>query len=811
MFSESPGVRFAPLIYGQIVNIRYKNSSNFTVMQLNPYNDFFIEFITVDGSFNTIVKLFVPYIISLRVKSEKNQLKIRLEDNDESFYVVSESAVKLGAVCHLIRDFSEFLRQVKYAKFSWKNMIFSLLFNFCPQARNSMISAPEESSNQFLNPNSMPSLDDPRSVLVKKSSGYSLDLLWENSKAFEETFFELKQIVLKEQSTEDIERIVTNLKASFTQSHLATLFDMYRTGRPLKFGQISKDQKQQDRRNLLLSRSDFAHEKAKRSASLKLKKKSKQKKFSDSSKADDFTFISRERSNSQHHRQVDHQTTLKIDTNLWKGVSEAEDNNEMSFSNFLTFLSNYQQQPITKNLIETLQVFFNQIRIESVFFYQKQVISKITFVEFCTFCLSKLNSIEDFDAQDELIDLDLPLHSYFINSSHNTYLIGHQLYGQSGIEGYERAIDNGIRCVEIDCWDGDDMPIVKHGYTLTKSSSFESVVSWLAKNAFKKSQYPLIISLEVHCKLTNRNKMAEIIKEEFRNRLFVSNLQKNSPLLLKDVMGKVLIKCGGATRSGTYPSSSDGELPEKVEPLLEIVSLFSFKIPDLSFYGSCRMLSADEEVLVQLIRDSTAFREVSNRSLIRVYPVSTRISSSNYDPLSFWWKGCQMAALNCQDLGDPLLLNKAMFVEGGGSEGGFFPKPSWMLSKEVPKIKKFIIEILASQIVSKQLITDDVTLQVSLRGHPDDEEANRCIFQLKIQSNFIHPNLERQIFPFVFKIRYPQIAFFVFKLRKNDQDVFRAMVKANCVRRGTRALRLYNEKLFHNHFSFLLLKIQEEE
>ena len=811
MFAESPGVRFAPLIYGQIVSIRYKNSSNLTVMQLNPYNDFFIEFITVDGEFNTIVKLFVPYITSLRVKSEKNQLKIRLEDNDESFYVVSESAVKLGAVCHLIRDFSEFLRQVKYAKFSWKNMIFNLLFNFCPQARSPMIPAPEKSSNQFLSPNYMSSLDDPRLVLIRKSTGYSLDLLWESSKAFEETFFELKQIVLKEKNTEDIERIVTNLKASFTQSHLATLFDMYRTGKPLKFGQFSKDQKKNDRRNPFLSKSDVDHDKIKRSVSLKLKRKSKQKKFSDSPKADDFVFISRERSGSQHLRQVEHQATLKKIKNLWKGVPEEEQNNEMSFSSFLTFLSDYQQQPITKKLIENLQVFFNQIRIESAFFYQKQVISKITFVEFCTFCFSKLNSIEDFDAQDGLIDLNLPLHSYFINSSHNTYLIGHQLYGQSGIEGYERAIDNGIRCVEIDCWDGDDMPIVKHGYTLTKSSSFESVVGWLAKNAFKKSQYPLIISLEVHCKLSNRNKMAEIIKKEFRNSLFVSSPQKESLLLLKDVLGKVLIKCGGASGSGTYPFNSGRELPEKVEPLLEIVSLFSFKIPDLSFYGSCRMLSADEEVLVQLIKDSRAFQELSNRSLIRVYPVSTRISSSNYDPLSFWWKGCQMAALNCQDLGDPLLLNKAMFVEGGGSEGGFFPKPSWMLSKEVPTIKKFLIEILASQIVSEQLITDDVRLQVSFRGHPHDEEANRFVFQLKLQSNFIHPNLERQIFPFVFKVRYPQIAFFVFKLRKNNQDVFRAMVKANCVRRGTRALRLYNEKLFHNHFSFLLLKVQEEE
>ena len=33
-------------------------------------------------------------------------------------------------------------------------------------------------------------------------------------------------------------------------------------------------------------------------------------------------------------------------------------------------------------------------------------------------------------------DLTFPLSSYFISSSHNTYLTGHQLYGRSSVEGY---------------------------------------------------------------------------------------------------------------------------------------------------------------------------------------------------------------------------------------------------------------------------------------------------------------------------------------------------------------------------------------
>ncbi|KAK9876650.1 hypothetical protein WA026_014026 [Henosepilachna vigintioctopunctata] len=195
---------------------------------------------------------------------------------------------------------------------------------------------------------------------------------------------------------------------------------------------------------------------------------------------------------------------------------------ELTAAQLVEFLNKTQRDP---RLNEILHPYANIDRAREIiaqYEEDKHNVDRhcLSFHGFLKYLMSDENNIMSSTKLELHDDMDQTMAHYFINSSHNTYLTGHQITGKSSTEMYRQSLLAGCRCVELDFWNGrTDEPVIVHGYTFVPEISAKEVLEAIAETAFKTSDYPVILSFENHCNQKQQAKIANYCREIFGDML----------------------------------------------------------------------------------------------------------------------------------------------------------------------------------------------------------------------------------------------------------------------------------------------------
>ncbi|XVF40734.1 hypothetical protein PTKIN_Ptkin01aG0138600 [Pterospermum kingtungense] len=333
-------------------------------------------------------------------------------------------------------------------------------------------------------------------------------------------------------------------------------------------------------------------------------------------------------------------------------------------------------------------------------------------------------------------DMTAPLSHYFIYTGHNSYLTGNQLSSDCSEVPIIKALQAGVRVIELDLWPASTKNeiLVLHGRTLTSPVSLIKCLMSIKEYAFATSPYPVIITLEDHLTPELQAKVAEMLTQIFgimlyypesdclsefpspeslKHRIIISTKPPKEYLESrpKGSLSSGAIGLGFSEEEGSLKGikaclsesevddrsdsdDDDDDLKEcnrksgqgKASAYNRLITIHAGK-PKGALRNELKVtsdkvkrLSLSEQELEKAAgaHGSDVVRFTQN-NILRIYPKGTRFTSSNYKPTIGWMHGAQMIAFNMQGYGKSLWMMHGMFRVNGGC--GYVKKPDFFMWK----------------------------------------------------------------------------------------------------------------------------------
>ena len=337
-------------------------------------------------------------------------------------------------------------------------------------------------------------------------------------------------------------------------------------------------------------------------------------------------------------------------------------------------------------------------------------------------------------------DLSRPLDQYCIYASHQTQLLA-DLLGPAGELAYKLLLEDGCRCVDLRCWDGDGgEPVVCSSLASMFKVDVDRVLRTIAAAAFASSHCPLIVLIDVRCSMAQQRSLALLLEATLGDALARAPAQA-LPLLPSptDLAGRIILAVhdgrgqpsagsvqgeAAAESSDIEASSSTDATPERpaaVNPLQDPLLAASTsemivqELAALAYFTVERC--ADPQVVSTLLThvDLGAVLEMRQgatpgRLLLAVPPLPHSLDDAvkNVDPTPGWHTGCNMVGMHCQKPDLWMQLNRGHFCKGAAATTGYVPMapvPPTALSRSVMSSSsassrtplRLIITVLSSQ------------------------------------------------------------------------------------------------------------------